>query len=226
MSNCLLSRWFNYRSDDLSFLTTVQLKEVLKFFSLKTSGKKQDLIERIQEHENIDDALKSLNLYKERFVLTSIGKQTIKFLPKSITKNLEFEDKCLSLIMNQNFNEAYKEICNWERQKTYSRGVGIDWEREYSIGLDNDKSRIFLLFWEADISSKLPEQCLDYVPQIKSCIILGNMLGVAIDKIICLITRIIPNITKNEELVRKIQNIQFLLMDVEQLKSFYDLLHN
>ncbi len=56
--------------------------------------------------------------------------------------------------------------------------------------------------------------------------ILGNMLGAAIDKIICLITRIIPNINKNDELVRKIQNIQFLLMDVEQLKSFYDLLHN
>ena len=108
----------------------------------------------------------------------------------------------------------------------YSRGIGIDWEREYTIGLDNDKSRIFLLFWEVDISSKLPEQCLDYVPQIKSCIILGNMLGAAIDKIISLIIRIIPNITKNDELVRKIQNIQFLLMDVEQLKSFCNLLHN
>ncbi len=95
-------------SDDLSFLTTVQLKEILKFFSLKTSGKKQDLIERIQDHENIDDALKSLNLYKERFILTPIGKKAIEFLPQSITKDLEFEDRCLSLIMEQNFNEAYK----------------------------------------------------------------------------------------------------------------------
>lgn len=185
-------------SEDLSFLTVTQLKDILKFFSLKVSGKKQELIERIAEHGNVEYALKSLDLYKERYILTSIGKQTVELLPESITKNLEFEDRCLSLILNRNYSQACEEVCIFRRM-------------HYSIierGL-----KTYSKFMETNISDKLPEQCLNYADQVKSCMILGNMLGTDAQKTCHLILRIIPNIDKCNDFNRKIYNLCFLLSD-------------
>ncbi len=207
--------------DDYSFLTVKQLKEVLKLLSLPVSGKKQELIERLSESNETDRAFKELNYNQKRFVLTDLGKKAVASVQKSMTKNLEFEDKCLAFIMQQDFNSAYKEVCLFRMQS--NSGIGIDWQRELKYGLSNNKLKLFTYFWNTDISEKLPKQCNDYIPQIKACLIFGNMMGSAIDGIIALLIRIVPSLENNPKLLQSAQKIQFALMDVEQIKSFYDL---
>lgn len=211
--------------DDLSFLTAEQLKEILRYFLLPVSGKKQELIDRLlSNHVEIDVALKSLDLYAYRFILTPAGKKIVKALPKSMTKNIEFEDRCVDLILQQDFSGAWREVCNFERKKVFPRGMSIDWEKEYSLELNDNSNMLFSYFWNTDISNYLPKQCIDYIPQIKACIIFGDMMGVAVDKVVMLITRIIPTITKDSKLVGAIQDLQFKLMDVKQIKSLSELL--
>lgn len=64
-----------------SFLTVEQLKSVLRLLHLPTSGKKQELIARISNQAGTENALKELNLYVERFVLTDIGREAVESIP-------------------------------------------------------------------------------------------------------------------------------------------------
>lgn len=78
-------------NDDVSFLTVEQLKSVLKILHLPTSGKKQELIARISNQAGTENALKELDLYVERFVLTDIGREAVKSIPKPIVKEITYE---------------------------------------------------------------------------------------------------------------------------------------
>lgn len=82
-------------NDDVSFLTVEQLKSVLKILHLPTSGKKQELIARISNQTGTENALKELDLYVERFVLTDIGREAVKSIPKPIVKGITYEDLLL-----------------------------------------------------------------------------------------------------------------------------------
>lgn len=208
--------------DDYSFLTVNQLKEALSILSLPVSGKKQELIERLSKSNKAENAFKKLNYNQSRFVLTGLGKKAVASVKKSMTKDLEFEDKCLNFIMQQDYNSAYREVCLFRMQA--KNGLGIDWQKEAQYGLNSNKQQLYTYFWNANIADKLPEQCKIYISQIKACLIFCNMMGSGIDGIIALLIRIVPSLKKNSELVQSVQEIQFALMDVEQIKSFCDLL--
>lgn len=197
----------------------------MKALSLPTSGRKAELISRLEECPNAADVMKAQNMCNNRFVLTKIGKDAIKNLPKYITKNLEFEDKCLDLIHKEDFNSAYKEVCLRESQKRGPRGIGIDWQKELSQGLSSNKLKIFQYFWKADISNDFKGQTEETVSDIKACIILGNLLGCEVVKIVYAIMRRNPTVKKDNILVQTVQKYQFALMDLEQMKVLYDLSH-
>lgn len=82
-------------TEDFSFFTVEQLKSVLRLLHLPTSGKKQELISRISNQAGTENALKELNLYVERFVLTDIGREAVKSIPKPIVKEITYEDLLL-----------------------------------------------------------------------------------------------------------------------------------
>lgn len=82
-------------TEDFSFLTVEQLKSVLRLLHLPTSGKKQELIARISNQAATENALKELDLYVERFVLTDIGREAVKSIPKPIVKEITYEDLLL-----------------------------------------------------------------------------------------------------------------------------------
>lgn len=66
-----------YPTDDVSFLTGEQLKAALKRIGLKVSGKKRELNERLLNSGCVAEALKAIGQYRERFLLTSLGKEAI-----------------------------------------------------------------------------------------------------------------------------------------------------
>lgn len=173
---------------ELENLKVEELRNILSTKGFPKSGRKADLIKRIQEnftYEELEPYIKDRNIY---YKLTSKGKKILKNIIPSATKNIELEDKCYSLIIASKFNEAYKEIAKYESQKIISRGLGIDWENELKNGL----SRLNLINYtdHLNLEQDLPLSLKKYQKQLNACVILGNMLGVSYDKILKLFQRI------------------------------------
>ena len=108
-------------TEDFSFLTIEQLKSVLKILHLPTSGKKQELVVRISNQVGTENALKELGLYNERFILTEIGKEAIKSIPK-VTKTVSTLEDLYTTAENQGNQlealgtEKYQILCTLDFQ--------------------------------------------------------------------------------------------------------------
>lgn len=172
----------------LSSLNVVTLKEILSSKELVKTGKKADLVKRIEDNFadcELDPYLKDGKKY---FRLTSKGRELTKDIKNSITKDLELENKCYNLIMAGMLNEAYKEIATFEAKKPLSRGLGIDWELEAQKGLSKSQIDIYNKILNRRLET--PREFVDYQMSLKVCTILGNMFGVASDKVVALFKRI------------------------------------
>lgn len=125
-------------------LKVTELKEILKHFNLKVSGKKADLVNRIKNEvgsKELEQYLSNapFNNSLKYYSVTEKGRALTKNHPYSVTKDIDFEDKCLELINQSKFNEAYRLVCKWEMKKLIPRGLGIDWKQEYSKGLSKER---------------------------------------------------------------------------------------
>ena len=119
-----------------------------------------------------------------------------------MTKDFEFEDECLKLIFAREFNEAYKMICKFKMERNILDNIDRqNYRKKYETGLNHNQLTLYSLFFNADISSMIPEQFLENIVTIKLCIIFGDMMGEVIDKIIYLITRLAPDIKKSSMLL-------------------------
>jgi len=165
---------------NLSTLTVVKLKEILSSKNLVKTGKKIDLVERIEQsftsHE-LEKYLKSENSY---FKLTQKGVNLTSVIKPSATKNLALEDKCYILIMSNKINEAYKEIAKFESEKPIPRGMGIDWIESAKNGLL--KCEFINYTDHLNLNQDLPDSLIKYKKQLNATVILGSMLGVSYDK--------------------------------------------
>ncbi|WP_165478819.1 SAP domain-containing protein, partial [Clostridioides difficile] len=131
----LISKFFNMDYlkisnyiEDLTKLTVSELKEILKSNNIKSTGKKAELIERIEKEISCKDLSNFFNSSNKYYALTDKGKELLKDVRKSVTKNTDLEDQCLELIYIDKYEEAYDLICKYESSKNIQRGININWE--------------------------------------------------------------------------------------------------
>ncbi|MCI7302537.1 SAP domain-containing protein [Ihubacter massiliensis] len=112
-----------------------ELKEILKEYKLPVSGKKSELCSRITNSISPEQLNKSLKDKGEFYQVTQKGNDLIKTVTPSATKNIELENKCIELISNRLYNDAYLLVADFKRGKPGNSGLGIDWNHEYNAGL-------------------------------------------------------------------------------------------
>ena len=115
---------------DLKKYTISELKKLLKYYNLKLSGNKPDLLKRISNNlttENLLDFFKDGSKYLE---LTEKGKVAISNLKESVTKDPDFEDLIISYIHNKNLDKAYQIIEN-RYENHYGKELHFETENNY-----------------------------------------------------------------------------------------------
>lgn len=214
LTTFLLKEYLKISSDaeTLKFLTVEELKNILRANNLKVSGKKEELINRIKD--SIDNSILESYISKtsRKYILTEAGKSLTGSVKDSATKNIELEDKCLQFILTSEFNAAYSEICNNELNKNISRGI-MNWQYEISHGLSQNQINCFENLMSNQRIDFPDEISIENYSDAKACVILGNMLGVAADKIYTMFCRVTDN-TYNKAIVMPfLQKIQFDMLD-------------
>lgn len=157
-------------AENLDYLTVLELKSILKKHGLTVSGKKADLISRINENVAKDILVSEFGKSKSHYTLTSKGASTSCDVPSSITKDIDFEDACLATIHQNDFNTAYKLVAQKESEKRFPRGIGVDWEQERQTGLSEQKINFY---------SRIVSNTFGVERTYRDCIILSEMLGVS-----------------------------------------------
>lgn len=162
-------------NESISYLTIPELKDLLKDKGLKLTGKKSELVLRVQDSYSEDEICAKQPNLSRHYVLTSLGESVIANLHESATKDLEFEDACIAAIINGDINGAYQLICSWDNNKIIPSGIGRDWNGEYLNDLPDYQIKGYTDF----LSSRLFET-LDAYPdeeqKYKTCIIFCNLL--------------------------------------------------
>lgn len=154
-------------------LKVPELKAILKDHKLQLSGKKDVLIERIEF--NIKGTLDLAEDKTKQYIsLTEKGLMLVNNSQKSVTKDIDFENKCLQLINEQKFVEAYDIVCKYELSKNIPRGLGMDWENEV---LGTYREEKFNVIWNCKDSSIISNELIPCEYEIKSIVIFCNMLG-------------------------------------------------
>lgn len=206
----------------LSKLTIPELKKILSDFNLKVSGKKADLLNRIETNIDPYDLEEYFSEGAKFYYLTERGEEALQNLSDSATKDTDFEDECLNLIINGDVDGAYKHICKHEMKKVIPRGLGIDWSEELNNGLSDYQISEYTHFLEADI--ELPDELLEFEIQFKACCILCIIFGMQAMKISKTFRRITRayNI-ESGVLNSNLQKYQFELLDGFQANTFKEL---
>ena len=152
-----------------------ELKDILRKHNLKVSGKKADLIQRIEENITSEQLSQHFDSFGELYYKTTpLGKELIKSLPISATKDIEFEDECLALIEKSDYYGAYKLVCERESKKPLKRGINIDWERELKRGLPPHTRNLYVKLEDIPI----PEIPSEALKAAKMTVIFCHMLRV------------------------------------------------
>ncbi len=186
-------------------MTVPELKEILKKANIKASGNKDNLIKLAQENIKIETLEKLFDNQNKYFLLTDKGIELTSDIQPSITKDLEFENKCCQLIMDNKISEAYKLICEFECKKNIPRGLGIDWNNELKEGISQTALNSYKKYMDTDFKKQLPDKFIQYEEKLKAGMIFCQMMGVGFDKRKLMIERIIDDINKDE--VKNIFNI-------------------
>lgn len=159
---------------NLNKLKVDELKDILRKYSLKVSGKKADLIKRIEENITEEQLSQYFESYGELYYKsTQTGKQLIKSTPSSVTKDIEFEDECIQLIEQRDLNGAYKLVCKRESMKSLKRGIGIDWDQKLKQGIQQNT----LYVYQKLIDTVIPEIPSTALKAAINAYIFCDMLG-------------------------------------------------
>ncbi len=156
-------------SNDFSKLTTNTLKGALKKANLKVSGTKSELVKRIEENFTDEQINNLAQNQGKKFVVTEKGLQEIGKFKPIITHDVDFENDCYTLILENKLNEAYKMMCQYEHNKLISRGLNCDWknppEKKFRINLDKN------------LPFNLPNCMKPYEKDVKATTIYTNIMG-------------------------------------------------
>lgn len=128
--------------ESLSYIKNDTLKVILKQFNLKISGNKKTLIDRIIQSVNEQD-IRKLDEYSDYYILTERGQKLIdESYEKSSQDNLDFFKKSIELILDRNFDEAYRMICKRNAEMPVPPGMNCEWNKWYYRGLTDSWSKI------------------------------------------------------------------------------------
>lgn len=125
-----------YYNEALQYTNNNTLKSILREFGLKVSGNKKDLIDRITSNIS-EPEVRNCKFYSDYYVLTQKGKEAIESsYARFEAEKLAFFGKTIQLILDGNYNSAYRMICKKNADSPFPSGINCDWEAWYYEGLD------------------------------------------------------------------------------------------
>lgn len=212
-------------ADDLSVLKVEQLKLILKGKGLSCTGKKDELISSIianYSREEINIFCQGSNINKQVYLLTAKGSARISGICKSMTKDIDFEDKCLNKILTLDFSGAYDIVRGWQLSK---HTPFEDDNSYYKNPLPEFDVDLYNYFFNQSCSEFLTNGTVCFEPEFKASIVLGIMLGTDVTKIWALFVRLTGiDLREKAVLSQALQNTQFALMNAKQNHSFHVLM--
>lgn len=189
--------------------TVPQLKAVLSTKQLRLSGKKSELIERIYNNFTETEIETFFPKGEEYYTLTKKGKELLACLKKSATKNLELEDHCIELILNNEINEAYKAVAAFRASVPGQFGIGIDWNEGKLKGLP----KRYLSMYQKTLNYAKS----DGERKVAACTILCDMMGIPHKKNL-MINRVCDSTSK--EFLSKLAEKEHIQAIKEELKEY------
>jgi hypothetical protein len=119
---------------------TSDLKLMLREKSLKVSGRKEEIIQRLIEYDerSMRDATNDLDLYR----CTAEGIQLAEhYLESEKAKRVEAERDVLVHLERGEFSKAVRIVSQYEASQVFPRGLGVDWENyDVDSSVDSLKS--------------------------------------------------------------------------------------
>nr|DAZ12930.1 MAG TPA: SAP domain [Caudoviricetes sp.] len=150
----------------LQYLKIPHLKNILGEHNLKTTGKKQDLIDRIVENI-IKSEITPPDGYEVYIIRTQKGEEVFNKL--QMLKEKEFADlidRMVEQIQEYNFQEAYFLMCSYEKKQPFQRGFFV------SIGEEKrklNKYGVDITYWSNRLKFGLSENEIEnYINQLKA----------------------------------------------------------
>lgn len=175
----VMSKFFNLglldARIDLQNCTVKSLKDLLRTRGLRLSGKKCDLITRLESSGKLSsEELDTLDEFR-RYTPTKTGAEMVSAVVDSATNDTNFEDEVITLLQEERLDDAYRRVVDWETSRPIPMGLG-------ATGTNATLSAYQRREYEKIL--------LDYPDRVvSSCIILHKMLGLGADKIIPLLKR-------------------------------------
>lgn len=174
----------------LEKLKIPELKEILKKYNFPVSGKKSELCSRIASSIPMDELQNLLSLKGKFYCLTDAGKEMTKKLVPSATKDLDLENECIQLIMNNDYTSAYRKVADFRRSSPSSSGLGMDWEEECISGLSEQGYERYRKMMESKSFNYTLARDREIELKIRAGIVFCHMMGLGQDNIWKLIKRI------------------------------------
>ena len=195
--------------DDLGCLKVKELKALLDKKSLDTKGKKDKLIEKVADNYT-NEELKYIIEWRKRYTLTKNGKEIVDsyILNQKQLYNDLIRD-VFTLIKELNINDAYIKIANYEKDRVFKRGMGIDWSKEAKVGIDKKEEETYkdLLKFEFN-NSNLAVASLG-----------GILLGIDSKKTVKLFK---DYLEEDDNLVENVHYIQSIIFSKRAIKKYLE----
>ena len=139
-----------------------ELKDMLKQRGLPVSGRKDDMVERLETADPV--GMKKLITGLTAFECTQRGRElTEKFLSYEREKHSHVEQQVLEYIKRRMFKKASLAVASYEAEQVFPRGIGIDW-KHYNPA--NDVKMMNTIFnGKPKILSKLSDTKLEIIRQ-------------------------------------------------------------
>lgn len=123
-----------YRSS-LHCLKNDTLKKILARHELKSTGNKQQLVDRILSDISEVD-VRSSEEYSDFYILTEKGQALVDdSYMRFQTEHTAFFKQCADLIVKNKLDDAYRMICKRNAEKPVPPGMNCDWKKRYYEGL-------------------------------------------------------------------------------------------
>lgn len=211
----------NLREKLDKIFTVKDLEKLLQDKNLKISGKKSDLIEKLIENFSGAELEGYAAKRYIKYQLTEYGRTIIEPIKPSLTRDMEFEDKCYGLVMSNSYENAYNAINDFREKYNINMGLSCGFSVPSCDGTDSGLSLSIRGFFgkihkpKTDVNNPvlikyrklaefdlgLPEILNEEQKSIISCIIVGDMLNSDNSKITDFVIRITDtNLTKKQVL--------------------------
>ena len=170
-------------ADDLSLLKMPQLKEISKKFNLKVSGKKNELIERIQDNVWKEELLEDFPFLNDRvYIITEKGKEALNaYAIEEESKLRNLEDECFDLICRKRIGDAYKRVEIYREEQRIPRESEEYGNSGGYAELREEESYGIYCFMNSRL--ELPSGLSEYEYQMKAILVTTYLIGATVPRL-------------------------------------------